>query len=143
MFLRGMLEADAIPVLERVLAFTEKRHQVLAANVANAETPDWRRQDLRVDRFEKLLAEAMARREKRPGRFEMRDDGAAPSIDRGPFVSRRSHAGMLRHDGNNVDLDREMALLARNGQHHNTVAAFLRQKYASLRAALQDRGSAG
>ena len=141
MFVRELFTADAQPVLERVLAFTEARHSVLAANVANAETPTWRRQDLPVDAFSRELARAVAGRARTPGRFAMRPVPLDPSVDRGPFVGRQNHAGILRHDGNTVDLDREMAILGRNALLHNTVAALLREKYRGLVAAAEGRNT--
>ena len=141
MYLRSLFEADSIPILERMLSFSEARHRVLAENVANAETPSWRRKDLRVDEFRAQLERAVQEREKRPGRFSMREVDLSGGMERGPFLFRRSHAGMLRHDENNVDMDREMALLGRNGLFHNTVAALLKQKYGSLRTALSGRGA--
>ena len=140
MFVRELFEADALPVLERVLAFTEARHAVLAANVANAETPSWRRQDLPVAEFRRELERAIDRRDATPGRFVMRPVSLEPAGDR---HSGSSEAGILRHDDNSVDLDREMALLARNGLFHNTVATLAREKYRSMLAAIEGRnGSA-
>jgi flagellar basal-body rod protein FlgB len=109
--------------------------------VANAETPAWRRQDLAVADFQRELSRAVDRRSRTPGRFEMRPVSLAPEVARGPFVLRRNEAGMLRHDGNNVDVDREMALLGRNALYHNTMAALLRSKYQGMVAAIEARGT--
>ncbi len=143
MFVRGMFEVGALPVLERVASFAEARHAVLATNVANAETPGWRRQDLPVGEFRRELELAVRRRRKVPGRFQVRAVALKPAADRGPFVLRQNHGGMLRHDENNVDMDREMALLGRNALLHNTVTALLRQKYAGLKAAVSGRNTGG
>jgi len=136
MIFRGIFQADSIPVLERVLSFTEARHRVLAANVANAETPGYRRKDLAVKAFNRRLIEAIERRRTEPGRFVM---GPVPKEARAQEAG--LNAGMLRHDGNNVDIDREMALLARNALLHNTVAALLRAKYGALRRAVSGRST--
>ena len=129
MVLRSFFESDSLPVLERVLAFTEARHRVLAANVANVETPGYRRQDLAVGRFQGELERAIERRRAAPGRFDMAETSAAS----GP---RSSNLGMVRHDQNDLDLDREMALLGRNALLHNTAAALARAKYNGLRLAI-------
>ena len=138
MIFRGIFEADSIPVLERVLSFTEARHKVLAANIANAETPGYRRQDLPVRAFKQRLREALRKRISRPGRFSM-----GPVPKRAERAEAGIYAGMLRHDGNNVSVDKEMALLARNALLHNTVAALLRGKYATLRRAVTGRSTTG
>ncbi len=141
MFLREMFETDSLPVLERAMAFSEQRHRLLAANIANAETPNYRRQDLQVASFRRALDRAIERQGHEPGRFVMEERDFSIRRERGPFLSRRNEAGMLRHDGNNVDMDREMALLARNGIEYNTLATLVRRKYDSLRAALQSTGA--
>lgn len=142
MFLNSMFQTDAIPLLEKALSFSEARHGVLASNVANAETPNYRRQDLPVKDFQKAMQEAVARRERHRGHFAMDPVSLTGQVDRGPFLFRPNDAGMLRHDNNNVDMDREMALLGRNGLYHSTVAALLRKKFGGLRRALNE-GRAG
>ncbi len=142
MFLQSIFESNAIPVLERAVSFAEARNKVLAANIANAETPGWRRKDLRFGRFQEKLQEAIRERNEHPGRFVMNDGPSDAMVDEGPFVLRRNNAGMLRHDGNNVDMEREMALLAQNSLYHQTLTALLRQKYGSLRSALSEGRSA-
>jgi flagellar basal-body rod protein FlgB len=141
MFLRAMLEDDSLPALERAMAFNEKRHRLLAANVANVETPGYRRQDLNVDAFRGALVRALERQERAPGSFVMEERDFGIRRERGSLGFRRSEAGMRRHDGNNVDMDKEMALLARNGIEYNTLATLIKRKYDTLRTALQGSGS--
>jgi flagellar basal-body rod protein FlgB len=138
-----MFETGSLPVLERAMAFNEKRHRLLATNVANVETPNYRRQDLNVGSFRRALDRALDRQTYEPGRFVMEERDFDIRRERGPFLHRRNEAGMLRHDGNNVDMDREMALLARNGIEYNTLATLVKRKYDGLRGALQSTGSGG
>ena len=46
-------------LLEKIAAFGERRNTVLAGNVANIDTPNYRRQDLPVEDFERALREAI------------------------------------------------------------------------------------
>lgn len=39
--------------------FTERRHELLASNIANLDTPDYRARDLSVDRFQNALADSI------------------------------------------------------------------------------------
>ncbi len=52
-----MFQSTTIPALQQTLAFTEKRHELLAGNIANMDTPDYRARDLSVSKFQSALAE--------------------------------------------------------------------------------------
>ena len=106
--------SGAIPFLERGLSFASERHRLILDNIANADTPGYRRKDLDPGAFRRALAEAGGEAE--PG-----------------------WQGMLRHDGNNVDLERELALLARNAIYHGEMAALLRKSFEQIRMAAAER----
>ena len=59
--LPALFNNTTIPVLQEVLSFSEARHNVLAGNIANADTPGYRVRDLSVDTFQERLKEAIAR----------------------------------------------------------------------------------
>ncbi len=52
-----LFRSTTIPALQQTLAFTEKRHELLASNIANMDTPDYRARDLSVSKFQTALAE--------------------------------------------------------------------------------------
>lgn len=145
----GMLDwifqKGSTPVLENSMDFAESRHRLILSNVANADTPGFRRVDLDSARFRELLDDALtARRELHPARFEMREDLRVPMDERGSYLPGRwlpdgPHEGPLRHDENNVSLEREMALLAQNSGFYSRSAALLRKNYQLIRAAITER----
>lgn len=53
------LAATTIGALEQTLSFTERRHELLAGNIANMSTPDYRSRDLDVSEFHASLAESI------------------------------------------------------------------------------------
>src|SRR5262245_55016563 len=55
-----LFDSSTIPLLARMAAFAERRHEVLAGNIANVSTPDYRTRDLPVADFKAALAEAVA-----------------------------------------------------------------------------------
>jgi len=62
--LESLLQQTTIPILEKVTAFGQRRHQVLAGNIANIDTNDYKMRDLPVQDFEQALKNAIqARRE--------------------------------------------------------------------------------
>ncbi len=133
------------PVLEQSMRFAEARHRLILSNIANADTPNYRRLDLDEKRFQGLLTDALReRREVHPARFEMREDIRVPMDDRGQFLPGRwlsfaDDEGPLRHDNNNVSQEREMALMAQNTGLYNRSARLLQKQYSQIRAAISGR----
>ena len=80
--------------MERFLQMTAEREQVIAANMANVDTPGYHAKDVS---FEQTLLQA--------------NDGDATELL--PVAVRDERGLMDRPDGNNVDLDRESLLLAK------------------------------
>jgi flagellar basal-body rod protein FlgB len=92
-----MPNVPLVSELEHYLSLTNKRETVIAANMANIDTPGYHTQDFN---FGEALQRAM-----HPAVFGA-DGPATP-------VSLREVPGLLeRPDGNNVDLDREAMLLS-------------------------------
>ena len=58
--------STTIGALEQTLAFTERRHELLAGNIANLSTPDYRSRDLDQGQFQTALAESIRDRGKGP-----------------------------------------------------------------------------
>lgn len=97
----------------------QARHQALAANVANANTPGYVRHD--VD-FQTALQSALA------GGRSPSDLTFAPTED--------AAAGAVRADGNTVDIDAESAKLAANVLEYQALAAVKEARGAAVKAAL-------
>ena len=62
MLLESLLDRGSLPVLQRVMAFTEARHEVLANNVSNFDTVGYKAKDLSVEEFNDTLSSAVDRR---------------------------------------------------------------------------------
>lgn len=96
------------------------RQQVLAHNIANANTPGFKRS--RVE-FENRLNEAVAA-------------GQDPAAVRAQVVKEVDLAG--RPDGNNVDIEREMTSLAQNQIWYATLTRQLSDQLARIRMVIND-----
>jgi flagellar basal-body rod protein FlgB len=107
--------------LTHLLDATAMRHRVLSGNLANAETPGYVRQDVK---FEEQLAEAV-----RTGDFS----ALVPKVE--TDVSRP-----VRADGNNVQLDEEVAELNKNALLHQTAIQILQGRLAMERTVITGRG---
>ena len=58
----GLFDHGAMPVLERVVQFTQERHRVLTDNIANLSTPYFKPRDLDPGSFQGALREAIDQR---------------------------------------------------------------------------------
>ena len=122
--LLDLFQSGAIPHLDRGLAFASARHRLILDNLANSDTPGYRRQDLDPLAFRRALRAA---------------EGAEPASRSDPAA----RLGFLRHDGNDVDQERELSLLSRNASYHNQMAALLRKSFEQIRVAASERLPAG
>ena len=83
------------PVLEQVVNFTAARHNVLAGNIANLDTPGYRAADLSPEMFQSQLKEAVeASRSDQPGPI----DAAGDDGDAFKAVAASAHT-LVYHDG--------------------------------------------
>lgn len=54
-----VLNSKALPLLEKMAAFAERRQDVLAGNIANIDTPSYKMRDLPVQEFQQALRDAV------------------------------------------------------------------------------------
>jgi len=143
MFINQITQGEGLPVLERTLQFAARRHELIAHNIANLSTPNFRPVDVSVAGFQRALGDAVDRRRSngpssaldlRPTR-EIRTDAA------GNLVLRPRAAGqsVLYHDRNDRDMERSMQALAENAGAYRMAAEFIRTRYAILNAAIAQR----
>ncbi len=108
--------------LERAIQASGLRHEALAENIANVNTPGYRRKD--VD-FHAALQATMP--------------GGSPSIAAAPLSAAVDSASPVRADGNSVDMDAEAANLAQNALEYEALAQVLRARGDIIEIALGTR----
>jgi flagellar basal-body rod protein FlgB len=109
--------------LDRYLTLVSQRQKLVASNIANADTPNYRTKDFD---FEAALHAAL------------QPAGGATA----PAPLNTDVPGLrIKNDGNNVDLDREARLLAENAMRFNMASNLLRAQLKDLHMAIQGGGS--
>jgi flagellar basal-body rod protein FlgB len=106
--------------LAATLTLHQRRQDILAANIANVDTPGFRAHDLD---FKKALGEAFT------AALEQREAPTAAPIEDGTAPAKA--------DGNTVDLDLEMTKLGANGGQYVTLAKILGKRITLLRQAIE------
>jgi flagellar basal-body rod protein FlgB len=120
-----LFSTGSFVALDKGLDATALRQQVIANNVANINTPGFKKQDVS---FEDELAAAME------------DKGSGFSnLDRlsnvGIKVSTVKGTSM-RYDGNNVDIDEEMSKLAENSIRYQTMSKLMSERFGGLKTVI-------
>jgi flagellar basal-body rod protein FlgB len=104
---------------------TWKRNQVINENIANVDTPGYKRKDVS---FESYLEKAL----------ETNDSDEISSLKRvSPRVYTENEQLSYRKDGNNVDIDTEMVLLAENQLRYNTMVSQVNYNFERLKAVIK------
>lgn len=132
----SLIGSRSITLLERSLDASSLRQKVLSNNIANIDTPNFKRSDVS---FQQALQEAMSG-ETLTGR--MTDDrhmqiGASKLDEVRPTVFREDSTS-LRLDGNNVDVDSEMTNLAENQILYNAMTQQINAKFGLLKYAINE-----
>jgi flagellar basal-body rod protein FlgB len=116
------------------MAWHNQRQGVLAANIANADTPDYRPNDLLTFDFKKELRAAQGPTLAKTAAGHIDD----PGEQKGPFESdaqRRVYE--TAPDGNGVILEEQMMKIGQNNLDYQTVTNLYRKQVGLLRTALQ------
>lgn len=114
------------------------RHEVLSANIANADTPGFRPRDLD---FKSLMQSALEAKDADLRPSDRRVDPLSPSAqDLQSMVYEPEYPdnrhGEERLDGNSVSLDRQMALMTENSLAYEASLTLLSRALAGLRYAI-------
>lgn len=140
MFLRDVIGGGAIPVLELAARFAGRRQELLAHNIANIDTPDFRPRDVSPARFQEMLGDAVDRSRDRGGNLEWRQTREVRREGSDLRLVPRSPSGnILFHDRNDRDLERMMADLSENLAVFRVATDLLRSRYGLINGALAER----
>jgi flagellar basal-body rod protein FlgB len=117
----GLFDVTQI-ALERALQGAGLRQQALSNNLANVNTPGFKRSD--VD-FHASLTAALA--------------GGERAVGGTPFALQTDTASAMRADGNNVDVDQEMANLTENASEYQALLAVAKSRLQMIQTAIGSR----
>jgi flagellar basal-body rod protein FlgB len=113
------------PIVEQLLDLMARRQEALSANVANMDTPGYRAADYR---FEQELA-SMTLKTTHPAHLKPADDSG---------TRRFEVQSTVKPNGNDVNLERELTEITKNGMQYVTLVQFLSQKIRTLRSSIKE-----
>lgn len=109
MSLKGLFH-DTISALERSLNLRSRNHQLIASNVANLDTPNYKAFKMVMDEVTDTHCPSLSLEKTHSGHLVSRARGE----DRYTVETVDEEPSLMRGDGNTVNLDREMSNLAEN-----------------------------
>ncbi len=143
MIFSEITSSGAIPVLEATMRFAARRQTVIAGNIANIETPDYRPMDVSVPAFRKTLMAAVEARRALGGNGEvhLQDTREVQTLPDGSLAlkPRTASPGVLFHDRNNRDLETLMQDMVENAGAFRVASDFLRGRHDLIKMAIAQR----
>lgn len=119
-----------INVLDKAADASWVRNDVLANNIANADTPNYKRKDVQ---FETYLSNAVA------GTDSLDETVANIDLSTLESTTYTEQAGLsYREDGNNVDISTENVELAKNQLKYYTLMNSVNQEFGRLKSAMKN-----
>ena len=122
--LEQVVNTSVIDVSSRAMAASTLRHEVLSNNIANVNTPNFKRSHVR---FEDLLKRELGLENDPLMKVVRTHDRHFPIAFHGKahaVIEQDAHTNM-RLDRNNVDIDIEMAEVAKNQLYYSALATAL------------------
>jgi flagellar basal-body rod protein FlgB len=115
--------------LEKSLDAAWLRNEVISGNIANADTPGYKRKEVQ---FEQFLNSEMKNSRIEKGQTHLSGGNGMKVVEDHSNYS-------YRLDGNNVDMEREMAQMAMNTLRYNTLIQRLNGQFSKLRNVIRGR----
>lgn len=143
-WIENLFQREVTPVLEAGMGFAYQKQLVIANNIANADTPYYRRQTVPEDEFTEALVDAIERRrEYHPstfapeGKLDVNWNGTYPKMRMFDGIE----SGPERHDENSVIIEQEMADQAKNELKMSAMQQLFKKHMMMLKDAA-NKGSA-
>ena len=130
--LEQIVGGKALDVMQRGMGAANLRQEVISHNIANVNTPNFKKSDVI---FEDLLAKELDLDATGRLRIVRTHDRHMPIAFRGRAAAKVAldPSSSMRYDKNNVDIDVEMASLAKNSLYFNALARQVGAEFSRMR----------
>lgn len=126
-----------MPMLEQTVQFAEKRHLLLAGNLANLDTPDYKTRDLSVTDFRQSMSEVA---DAKKNALRLNHPSAAASAERVYNASlekaRDVSKQILYHDGSDVSMEQQITDINKNQTMHQMAISLLNNQFRLMQMAI-------
>lgn len=133
--LKSFLTTSQEAVLSNALSVSSLRHKTISNNIANVNTPGFKRSEVLFE--DKLQAALSGNRKLDMTQTHSNHLTGRQNSNVEPAVITDLSTSM-RVDGNNVDVDKEMAAMAENSIVHDALTQQLGKYYSGLKSAISE-----
>jgi flagellar basal-body rod protein FlgB len=123
-----IFQTDNYQLARKLLDAAVLRQEAVAMNIANAETPGFRRVDVAPDFAVQLKARVAS------------GDFARTAGSLRPQLAEDQTARSVRPDGNTVEIERELMVMNRNAVEHEFLTEIVSNNIKQLKLAITGRG---
>ena len=124
-----IFQTDNYQLARKLLDAAVLRQEAVATNIANAETPGFRRLDIAPDFAVQLKSRLAA------GDFAQTASSIRPQLAADPT------ARSVRPDGNTVEIERELLVMNRNAVEHDFLTEIVSNNLKQLKLAITGKGN--
>lgn len=122
-----IFQSDNYQLARKLMDAAVLRQEAISANIANVETPGYRRLD--------IAPNFLAQLKSRLATGELGGDGLRPAL------AEDSSARVVRPDGNTVEIERELLALNQNAVEHEFLGEIVTRNIKQLKLAITGRPS--
>jgi flagellar basal-body rod protein FlgB len=145
--LNSIFDGTTLPILEKLAVFGERRQAALAANIANIDTPNYKRRDLPVEAFQQALRDAITdgRSRSSEGSAGSLGDASFSSGSRPAFPAQLFQAieakspSLTFQDNNNRSIEHEMMEMTKNSLMQNFAIELMNAQMGMLQTAIREQ----
>ncbi|MDB4868466.1 MAG: flgB [Cohnella sp.] len=135
-----VLNGASFQRLEGAIHAASMRQQVLANNIANVDVPYFKRSDVA---FEEFLSQAMGQDGLKTLSGRRTDSRHIPIGASSPNAAAQvvtDETSVINNNQNNVDIDKEMSLMAENQLRYNLFIQQINHEVKMMRTGIEGRG---
>lgn len=126
---------DNLTVLTRALAGSAEKSRLISNNIANISTPGYKRQDLN---FKSRLKKEISTSDQK--NLTVSNKKHIPFSKKYFSFQQQENNRNFRNDGNSVDIDVEMAEMAKNNIYYNVIANRVSGHFSIINQVIQQGG---
>jgi flagellar basal-body rod protein FlgB len=135
--INSMNNDPIIANLEKALDGTTFRHKVISNNIANVDTPQFKRSDVSfLDELRKSMSDTSSLALKTTHSGHLSSSQGSDTN----FRAVQDTSTTFRKDGNNVDIEREMAEMTKNNVMYNAYVQLLISHLTKMKSVIAESG---
>lgn len=124
------LFGPTMQTLERSLDYASKQNQAISDNIANVDTPNYKAKEVV---FKDVLGQTVKEMEGKRTHAKHIAFGSSASA----YTTKTNHATTFNHNGNNVDIEKEMTASAKNQIYYQSMVDRLNGKFGTLQTVIR------